>query len=148
MFCQNLNFLIIIDNCPSHPEVNDLKSIKLVFLPTNIINKSQPMDQGVIENLKHFYRKKLIRKMLLSINQNISHKITVYDSITMVDDAWKLVTANTISNCFRHCNCSHDNIINVADDDDSATVIYDSSDIGNIDSLLYSLRNTFFEPTG
>ena len=70
--------------------------------------------------------------MLLSINQNISHNITV---------AWKLVTANTISNCFRHCNFSHDNIINVADDDDSATVIYDSSDIGNIYSLFDSLLN-------
>ena len=53
-----------------------------------------------------------------------------------------------LSNCFRHCNCIHDNIINVADDDASATVIYDMSDIGNIDSLFDSLRNTVFEPTG
>ena len=37
-------------------------------------------------------------------------------------------------------------LLTLSDDDDSATVIYDSSDIGNIDSLFDSLRNTVFEP--
>jgi hypothetical protein len=41
---------MIVDNCPAHPHVKGLKSMKLVFLPPNTTSVTQPMDQGVIRN--------------------------------------------------------------------------------------------------
>ncbi|XP_063436430.1 tigger transposable element-derived protein 4-like [Mytilus trossulus] len=48
---------MIVDNRQPHPHVPGLKSIKLVFLPPNTTSVTQPMDQGVIRNLKLHYRK-------------------------------------------------------------------------------------------
>ena len=36
---------LIIDNCPVHPNVDNLKDIELAFLPPNTTS-AQPMDQG------------------------------------------------------------------------------------------------------
>ena len=36
---------LIVDNCPAHPDVNDLRAIELVFLPPNTTSHTQPMDQ-------------------------------------------------------------------------------------------------------
>jgi hypothetical protein len=60
---DNRFILLIVDNCPSHPK--DLKSqltnIELVYLPPNCTSVIQPMDMGIIKNLKHYYREKLVR---------------------------------------------------------------------------------------
>ena len=37
---------LIIDNCPAHPVIENLKSITLYFLPPNTTSALQPMDQG------------------------------------------------------------------------------------------------------
>ena len=39
---------LVINNCPTHPHIEDLKSIKLFFLPPNTTSETQPIDQGVI----------------------------------------------------------------------------------------------------
>ena len=36
---------LIIDNCPAHPTIDNLKSIEVIFLPPNTTSKLQPMDQ-------------------------------------------------------------------------------------------------------
>ena len=38
----------VIDKCPAHPHSENLKAIKLYFLPLHITFKTQPMNQGVI----------------------------------------------------------------------------------------------------
>ena len=45
---QGRKIIMIVDNCPAHPEVSGLKAIKLQFLPPNATSCTQPMDQGVI----------------------------------------------------------------------------------------------------
>ena len=40
-----------VDNCPAHPNVDNLQAIELVFLPPNTTSKTQPMVQGVIRAL-------------------------------------------------------------------------------------------------
>ena len=52
---------IVIDKCPIHPNFDNLKAIKLMFLPPNTTSKTQPMDQGVIRALKIFYRPNVVR---------------------------------------------------------------------------------------
>ncbi|XP_062597709.1 tigger transposable element-derived protein 6-like [Saccostrea cucullata] len=44
---------LVIDNCPAHPKIPALQSIELIFLPPNTTSKTQPMDQGIIQNMKH-----------------------------------------------------------------------------------------------
>ena len=39
---------LIIDNCPAHHSLKNLKSIHLYFLPPNTTSALQPMDQGMI----------------------------------------------------------------------------------------------------
>ncbi|CAD6216098.1 GSCOCG00011289001-RA-CDS, partial [Cotesia congregata] len=61
--------LLIVDNCPAHCKVDNLKFIKLVFLPPNVTSVLQPMDQGVIKSLKTHYRKLLVVHLLQSFEK-------------------------------------------------------------------------------
>ncbi|KAJ4449657.1 hypothetical protein ANN_01061 [Periplaneta americana] len=42
---QKRKILLHVDNCPAHPELEGLESIKLVFFPANTTSLLQPMDQ-------------------------------------------------------------------------------------------------------
>ena len=64
---RNVGF--VIDNCPVHPHIDNLKAIKLYFLPLNTTSKTQPMDQGVIHPLKAKYRKNVVRKIIQSVEK-------------------------------------------------------------------------------
>ena len=47
---------LVIDNLlTTHPNIENIKSIKLCFLPPNTTSCLQPMDQGVIRSLKCKY---------------------------------------------------------------------------------------------
>ncbi|XP_045461753.1 tigger transposable element-derived protein 4-like [Harmonia axyridis] len=96
--------LLLVDNCPAHPNVTDLKSITLAFLPPNTTSVLQPMDQGIIRSLKCNFRKNLVLKMIngLDCNQNSPMKITILDAIVMINDAWNKISQSTIYNCFKH----------------------------------------------
>lgn len=60
--------LILLDNCPAHPQVEQLtsddKKIRCMFLPANTTSLIQPMDQGVIYTVKRLYKKKLLHEIL------------------------------------------------------------------------------------
>ena len=60
---------LIIDICPAHPVIENLKSITLYFLPSNTTSALRPMDQGVIWSLKSKYRTHIIQKVLAAIDQ-------------------------------------------------------------------------------
>ncbi|XP_054087769.1 tigger transposable element-derived protein 4-like [Zeugodacus cucurbitae] len=107
--------LLLVDNCPAHPNVTDLKSITLAFLPPNTTSVLQPMDQGIKRSLKTNFRKNLVLKMIscLDANENNSStKITVLDEILTVNDAWNKMSQSTIRNCFKHAGFieSHDGL--------------------------------------
>lgn len=53
---QKRRILLLVDNCPAHPKIQNLQNITLAFLPPNSTSVLQPMDQGVIRSLKAFYR--------------------------------------------------------------------------------------------
>ena len=46
---RNVDF--VIDNCPFHPHIDNLKVIKFYFLSHNSTSKTQPMDRGTICSL-------------------------------------------------------------------------------------------------
>ena len=56
---QKRNILLFIDNAPGHPKDTKTTNIKVVYLPKNTTSELQPLDQGIIQNFKQHYRKRL-----------------------------------------------------------------------------------------
>ena len=52
-----------------HLNVSGLTNIMLVFLPPNTTAKTQPMDAGVIRNIKAHYRKNLAKLRLRAFEE-------------------------------------------------------------------------------
>ena len=92
--------VLLVDNCPSHPDVQDLKATTLVFLPPNTTSVTQPMDQGVIRNLKVNYRRQLVRKLSNSVENSMEYSVSLLDALHFLRTAWDAVTPETIANCF------------------------------------------------
>ena len=87
---------LVVDNCPSDLEVENLKAIKLVFLPPNTTSKTQPMDQGVIRRLKAKYRTVLVQKYIRAIDQLESlPKTSILDAMD-ISTPWSMVSETTI----------------------------------------------------
>ena len=92
----------IVDNCPAHPTISNLKAINLVFLPPNTTSKTQPMDQGFIGSLKAYYRATCVRKILDAVdNGKPKLNFSVLDGMIILVEAWNKVKKETVQNCFR-----------------------------------------------
>lgn len=100
---QDRKILLVIDNCPAHPVIDNLSHIKVVFLPPNATSRLQPMDQGVIRSMKAFYRKKLLFKMITAIDEGKEFSVSLLDALHFVNSAWNAVTSETVKNCFQKC---------------------------------------------
>lgn len=101
-YAEKRKILLFVDNCPSHPKITKaLKSIRVVFLPPNMTSKLQPMDQGIINNLKQHYRKRILRKTLAAMEDGDVSRVTLLDAISILSKAWNSdVQQATIKNCF------------------------------------------------
>lgn len=98
---QKRKVLFFVDNCTAHIAVPNLQAIDLRFFPPNMTSESQPMDQGIIKNLKHFYRTAIVEKMLDEIEAGVKTTINVLQANRMLLQAWTRVKKETIANCFR-----------------------------------------------
>ena len=71
------------------------------------------LDQGIIKNLKHYYRKKLVEKIILEIDSgasvhgnkcpdglSLARKISILDAISILFDSWSEVSIQIICNFF------------------------------------------------
>ena len=104
------SILLLVDNCSAHPKL-DLANIRLEFLPPNTTSIIQPLDQGVIRNLKGYYRSELVKLTLNRLESGdiepnttaaaLSSKVTILEAIQLVAKSWTAVKPETISNCFR-----------------------------------------------
>ena len=104
MTIRKRSIALIIDNCRAHPQVQGLKSIKIIFLPPNTTSCTQPMDQGIIQNLKVHYRHLLVKRGLLpAVEKKVPFQWTMLDTLSALKDAWIKVKPATIANCFHHC---------------------------------------------
>lgn len=123
MTSQKRKICLVLDNCTAHPTHVRSKSVKLKFLPPRTTSKLQPMDRGIIKNVKHKYRREVVRRYIADIDENKVTNITVLDAMHMLHKAWKNVEVSTISNCFKACGFSKDQENN----DDEDEVILPSS---------------------
>jgi hypothetical protein len=88
--------ILIVDNCPAHPVLQNLENIKLVFIPANITSILQPMDQGVLRNPKCHYRKLPLLRIVESIKKKQDYTVTLLDAIRFIEKTWRRVTTRTI----------------------------------------------------
>ncbi|XP_065282735.2 tigger transposable element-derived protein 4-like [Dermacentor albipictus] len=99
---QNRRVVLCIDNCAAHGHIKNLKAVQLEFMPPNTTAVLQPMDQGVIRNLKLLYRSRVLNRMVLCAENAKGYNVDLRSAVGMLADAWKAVTQDTIRNCFRH----------------------------------------------
>ncbi|XP_053388741.1 tigger transposable element-derived protein 6-like [Mercenaria mercenaria] len=124
------NVLLLLDNAPSHPVDLNLSNVKLLFLPANTTAKLQPLDQGIIQNMKQFYRKRLLRSVIAKIDnesvvsaESVSKSLNVMDAVQWVNSSIKDVKADTVTKCFRKAGFKEslfasDSVVVDDDDDD------------------------------
>jgi len=60
---QNRHVLLFLDNATCHPHIK-LSNVRLAWFPLNTTSVSQPMDQGIVRNVKVHYRKLLMQSLL------------------------------------------------------------------------------------
>lgn len=101
---QNRKIALILDNCPAHPNVSSkLSNVNLFFLPPNTTSKLQPMDQGVIKNLKLHYRKCILRRLIWTLEneKTLNKVIDLRICVATLAKVWENdVSDSTIKNCF------------------------------------------------
>lgn len=100
--------VLLLDNAPSHPPEEKLneQEIAVNYFPPNTTSILQPMDQGIIENLKRHYRLKFLKFVLTAINNGTDlvlciKSINVKNVITWLDQSWNEVTDETIFKCWK-----------------------------------------------
>ena len=100
---EGRKIILLIDNCPVHPSIDNLVSTELIFLPPNTTSMLQPMDQGVIWSLKDHYKTISIKKLIEAIEKKKSlPEFSILDAMQMLDVAWGKVRIKTIVNCFEN----------------------------------------------
>ena len=104
---EGRKIVLLVDNCPAHPSINNLASTELIFLLLNTTSKLEPMDQGVIQSLKAHYKKMSIKKLIEAIEKEKPlPEFSILDAIQMIDLAWGKFTTKTVANCFEKAGIS------------------------------------------
>lgn len=58
----NAKFLLLMDNCVSHSGLRDPRGkVRMGFFPPRVTSVRQPLDQGIIANLKRRYLQDILR---------------------------------------------------------------------------------------
>ncbi|XP_033728149.1 tigger transposable element-derived protein 4-like [Pecten maximus] len=95
---KNRKVTLILDRNAVHPAVEGLRAISLVFVPATD-RKLQPMNQGVLHQLKVHYRRNLIARQEQLNDTDL--KIDIKDAILLLEEAWNCVGPAKIFNSFK-----------------------------------------------
>ena len=127
---EGRKIVLIIDNCPAHPNVDNLKAIQLVFLPPNTTSRTQPMDQGVIRALKAFYRTNVVRRQIKYVDEGkTTPKINILQAMRMLVKSWDAISINTVKNCFRKAGISQETqVASINEEDDPFKLLQQNVD--------------------
>lgn len=89
--------LCALDDAPRRP------ILRLFFFPVDATSIYQPLDQGIIQNLKHHYRKKWKLWMINVLDRNIDprERMSLNYTLRWLAQVWRNdVSGQTIQNCF------------------------------------------------
>nr|XP_023648729.1 tigger transposable element-derived protein 1-like isoform X2 [Paramormyrops kingsleyae] len=102
--------MLILDNAPGHPaDLDDFHpNVKVVYLPPNIASLIQPMDQGVIANLKAYYLCATFAQAVAAIDENLDttfvdfwKSYNIYHAIRNIEKAWAEVSQACMNNVWK-----------------------------------------------
>lgn len=98
--------LLLIDRSSSHPSDQFLRSDDGFFFcqyfPTKVKTLVQPMEQGIISNMKRYYRRELLNELInkgLSLNYH-QKTLTLKDAIRGIAHGWDAVNEDAIRQAF------------------------------------------------
>ena len=114
----NRNCIIFIDNCRAHPPVTslqNLKRIKVYFFPPNITSVCQPMDMGIIANLKLNYKNYLSNDKNKCLEHDTHFSVNILDAMLNLKKSWDDVKPTMIQNCFKKAQFIKDSTLSNVD---------------------------------
>ena len=104
---EGRKIVLLVDNCPANPFIDNLVYTELMFLPPSTTSKLQPMDQGVIRSLNAHYKTMSIKKSIDAIEKKKPlSEFFMLDAMQMVGVAWGKVTTKTVVNYFEKAKIS------------------------------------------
>ncbi|XP_009994284.1 PREDICTED: tigger transposable element-derived protein 4 [Chaetura pelagica] len=92
---QQRQVVILVDSLPAHTEVENLKSVKLVFSPADA-SSCIATKQGAVRSLKVKYRRCLIKRFVDCVEGNKEFILTLLDAVEMLHLCWRKVVPGTI----------------------------------------------------
>ncbi|XP_069170915.1 jerky protein homolog-like [Procambarus clarkii] len=99
---QNSKVVLLLDNSSTHPRGDELINGNIIgtFLPPNTTSVIQPMDQGIIKNLKHHYKRMFARRLnnQLGTLKDFYKVFTIKSAIWTIASAWDEVKQTTLRN--------------------------------------------------
>lgn len=106
---QKRKICLLLDNCSAHPKVvGGLKNIRMEFLPANTTSIMQPMDMGIIRNLKGHYRAMLLTRIIALLDNDatatadaMKKKVDTFVAVTCIAEAWDRVNQSTVGSGFK-----------------------------------------------
>ena len=148
---QNKKILLLMDNCPTHKITISLSNIEILMLPPNSTGHLQPMYLGIIHSFKAKFNQNKLSYIINEISEEKS-VISLYKSLTLkgvilfIDEAWREVTPETITNCFsknknyemQNNNISQEEKINNFDDFIKITKIFDPLTQEEFNDIIYT----------
>jgi len=102
---QNRHVLLFLDNSTCHPHIK-LSNVQLALFPPNTTSVSQPMDQGIIQNVKVHYRKLLMQSLLANMDCTssgfeLARTVSVLDAVIWISQAVKNLLPETVTRCLK-----------------------------------------------
>ena len=103
---QEPKAVLLIDNCSAHPNEEELTSSDgttiTKFLPPNVMSLIQPMDQGVFQEMKCRYRRKILEDFVLTEDNykssiiNYLKRLNLLKVSFMISTCWNDISPNTL----------------------------------------------------
>lgn len=100
--------LLTMDNFSAHYSAIQIcpppANIRICWLPANSTSRYQPLDQGIIQNFKAYYKQQWLQCILQSIEQGnaLDSGVDIRLAIRWIVRSWNNEVSNTtIYNCFR-----------------------------------------------
>ena len=103
--CQQKHFiLLLLDNFSGHKILYEPKNIRIEFFAPNLTSFVQPCDAGIIRCFKAYYQRALCLRALDMEKAGAEdiYKLNLLEAMLISEESWKLVTKETISNCWKH----------------------------------------------
>ncbi|KAL7977839.1 hypothetical protein Chor_010791 [Crotalus horridus] len=104
---QERRVALFVTQCAAHPYA-ELSNVQMVFMPPHVA-WLPPLEQGVVQNFKCHYRRRMLTHLLVKDHGRasspstgqLSQFLSLLDAVHLVVQAWSEVCPQTIANSFK-----------------------------------------------